>query len=226
MKNNIVVRAICIVGFLVLIILIAVFATIYSHWDDNYTSALKDSLATTSGIFGGLATLAAAIVAAYLFNDWKEQHNKQISNALALQAYEEFTTFQRKVLEFTNYVSEFEGLLNSYTGFDLTLEILHKEGHHIYVQNIVNTKSQMSITFLSFLSKLNSYLLIKDSSCSFDDKYEMYHEKFVLINAYELEVYNLRDNLNEWETNLIGYRDLEKLIKNHEIKELLNDLKA
>ena len=54
----------------------------------------------------------------------------------------------------------------------------------------------------------------------------MYHEKFVLINTYELEVYSLRDNLNEWEANLIGYRDLVQLIKNNEIKDLLKDLKV
>ncbi|GEM_PF-1124581 len=226
MKKDIVWKAICIAGTFVLILLIVIFTAIYSHWGDQNSQALKDSLSTTSGIFGGLTTLAAAIIAAYLFNDWKEQHNKQISNALALQAYEEFTTFQRKVVEFANYISDFEGLLNSYTGFELTHEILFKEGHQIYIQNITSTKSQMGISFLSFLSKLNSYLLIKDSNRSFDNKYEMYHKKFVLINAYELEVYNLRDNLNEWEANLIGYTDLVQLIKNNEIKALLKDLKA
>lgn len=198
----------------------------FSHWEDPNPSALKDSLSTTSGIFGGLATLAAAVIAAYLFNDWKEQHNKQISNSLALQAYEEFTVLEREVFEFANYISDFEELLNSYTGYELTFEALHKEGHQIYIQNITNTKSRMGISFLSFLSKLNSYLLIKGSFTPFEDKFNMYHDKFVMINANELEVYSLRDNLNEWEANLIGYRDLVQLIKNDEIKDLLNNLKA
>ena len=38
----------------------------------------KDALNTTGAFFGGVATLWAACVAAYLFNDWREQHNTEI----------------------------------------------------------------------------------------------------------------------------------------------------
>ena len=41
-------------------------------------NALKDALSTTGSYFGAVATLGAAVIAAHLFNDWKEQHNKTI----------------------------------------------------------------------------------------------------------------------------------------------------
>lgn len=45
---------------------------------DNPQESFKDALGFAGGIFGGLATFGAAIVAAHLFNDWKTQHNAQI----------------------------------------------------------------------------------------------------------------------------------------------------
>lgn len=56
-------------------------------------SLLKDSLSTTSGFFGGIATLVAAYIASRLFNDWKEQHNKQV---LATEAKENFKLLHKE----------------------------------------------------------------------------------------------------------------------------------
>lgn len=36
--------------------------------------AAKDTLSATGGFFGGMATLGAAVVAGYLFNDWRDEH--------------------------------------------------------------------------------------------------------------------------------------------------------
>ncbi|EPF81526.1 hypothetical protein GCM10025882_31600 [Acinetobacter gyllenbergii] len=90
MKNDIVWKTTCIAGVFVLIFLIVIFTAIYSHWGDQNSQALKDSLSTTSGIFGGLATLVAACVAAYLFNDWKVQKKYEIVSTLALEAHREY----------------------------------------------------------------------------------------------------------------------------------------
>ena len=46
----------------------------YSSADNKTLGLLKDSLSTTSGFFGGIATLTAAYIASKLFNDWKDQH--------------------------------------------------------------------------------------------------------------------------------------------------------
>ena len=51
---------------------------------------LKETLTITIGVFGGSATLGAAFIAANLFNDWKEQHNKQVENQLILTIVNNF----------------------------------------------------------------------------------------------------------------------------------------
>lgn len=49
----------------------AIFWIVYVYSSD--LTAIKDAFNTTGSYFGGVATLAAAIVAAYLFNDWKQE---------------------------------------------------------------------------------------------------------------------------------------------------------
>ncbi|MEX5443407.1 hypothetical protein WCE14_08570 [Acinetobacter schindleri] len=50
-------------------------------------NSFKDALGFAGGLFGGLATFGAAIVAAHLFNDWKTQHNAQIKYSYLLNYY-------------------------------------------------------------------------------------------------------------------------------------------
>lgn len=54
------------------IFIFAIFGILYFYWGDE--TAVKDSLSTAASFFGGFATLGAAIVAAYLYTDWKEPH--------------------------------------------------------------------------------------------------------------------------------------------------------
>lgn len=53
------------------VFLMAIFWIIYVYSGD--LTAIKDALNTTGSYFGGIATLAAAIIAAYLFNDWRQE---------------------------------------------------------------------------------------------------------------------------------------------------------
>ncbi|WP_349913095.1 hypothetical protein [Acinetobacter pittii] len=215
--------SIFIIGFILLLLLISIFGILYFYWGNS--KAIQDSLSTTGSIFGAIATLGAAAVAAYLFNDWKEQHNKQVTNTLALQAYQEFSNFEKNTLELATYITDLEVLIHSYE-CELDYNALYRSGDLIYVQNIVNKKSEMNIIFLSFLSKLRAYINIRERYINFDDRQSFYHSKFLSINKSELESNSLIEDLNEWETNLIGYKDLILILKQNEINQLLIDLKV
>ena len=60
-------------------------------------NSFKDALGFAGGLFGGLATFGAAIVAAHLFNDWKEQHNKEIEIQFILKVIDSFELFDLKI---------------------------------------------------------------------------------------------------------------------------------
>lgn len=190
-----------------------------------FFSTSADFISAFGSILGACAAFFAAFVAAYLFNDWKEQHNKQVTNTLALQAYDEFSKFEKNTLELATYISDLEILIGSYE-CELDYEALRKDDGLIYIQNVVNKKAELNINFLSLISKLRTYLHVKDQYINFDERQSFYHSKFVSINNYELDSTTLRHDLNEWESNLIGYRDLIQILKKNEINQLLNDLRV
>jgi len=51
-------------------------------------SALQDALSTTGSYFGAVATLGAAVIAAYLFNDWRDQHNKNVEAGICINIFD------------------------------------------------------------------------------------------------------------------------------------------
>ncbi|MBF7690657.1 hypothetical protein [Acinetobacter pollinis] len=63
---------------------------------------VKDTLSNTVSFSSAAATIAAAIIAAHLFNDWKEQHNKQIfsNHAAAIAA---LLCNERRILDGVNF---------------------------------------------------------------------------------------------------------------------------
>lgn len=62
---------------------------------NNFLNSSADDISAFGSILGACGAFFAAFVATYLFNDWKEQHNKQVTNTLALQAYQEFLSFEK-----------------------------------------------------------------------------------------------------------------------------------
>ncbi len=61
---------------------------VYTNADSKTLATLKDSLSTTSGFFGGIATLVAAYIASKLFNRWEDQHNKQVNSDFIMKLYD------------------------------------------------------------------------------------------------------------------------------------------
>lgn len=49
---------------------------------ENPKDSFKDALDFSGGLLGGLATFGSAIIAAYLFNDWRAEKNYELENTL------------------------------------------------------------------------------------------------------------------------------------------------
>ncbi|MCU4709924.1 hypothetical protein [Acinetobacter pittii] len=80
--------SICIIFFFFILLL-------YSH--NTIDNPLKEAWSLTIGILSALTTIGAAIIAAYLFNDWKVQHNKSMEVQLALIMIEKFEFFDEQI---------------------------------------------------------------------------------------------------------------------------------
>lgn len=109
MKNSAVAFSIFVAVIITLFLVFSIFGILYFYWGD--ATAVKDSLSTIAGFFGGFATLGAAVIAAYLFNDWREQERitfiRNIAHEtaslitqlmLSMQQYPQPNVFEIKVL--------------------------------------------------------------------------------------------------------------------------------
>ncbi|AVF08369.1 hypothetical protein J7S89_03465 [Acinetobacter baumannii] len=212
------------IGLTFFFLIFSIFSILYFYWGD--LKVIQDSLSTTGSIFGAIATLGAAAVAAYLFNDWKEQHNKQVQNSFALQVFDFFSVFENNILEYSMFISHLQDLRSSYENYELTWEILNKDGNTIYIQNIGSKKDELDLSFYRLMSKLKNYYIFNHDIYDFNKKHETYFNKFIEINKSLLPTNTLVEELIEYEAKLIGYKDLKNMIDILDISPIIQQLNA
>lgn len=98
MNKNVIVFSIAVVCIITFFLIFSIFWILLFSWGD--VNSAKDSLSIVSGIFGGVTTLSAAVIAAYLFNDWKDQKKYEIVSSLAIEAHREFIYAKDKYMFF------------------------------------------------------------------------------------------------------------------------------
>ncbi|GAA5564586.1 hypothetical protein Asch03_02110 [Acinetobacter schindleri] len=68
------------IGLIIFFLIFSFLSIFYFYWGD--LKAIQDSLSTTGSIFSAIATLGAAALAAFLFNDWRDEKNYELENSL------------------------------------------------------------------------------------------------------------------------------------------------
>lgn len=127
MKSNAVAFSVFVAVIISVFLVFSIFGILYFYWGD--VSAVKDSFSTVAGFFGGFATLGAAVIAGYLFNGWKDQHNKNIDAQMCMKTFDLFQSFEFELLEIRTFAMYF---LNSpvkihlYDQFNANLDRLNK----------------------------------------------------------------------------------------------------
>ena len=77
------------VAFIIaLFFLFTIFCIFFKYAGDIVVA--KDALGATASFFGGMATLGAAVIAGYLFNDWREQEKYKITSNLAMECLQDY----------------------------------------------------------------------------------------------------------------------------------------
>lgn len=169
---------------------------------NNPQDSFKDALSFTGSLFGGLATFGAAIIAAYLFNDWRDQHNKDIENQFIKSIIDSFNILDYKAAQIDIKFNNFKILYSSdiystndhpFSSFeekyldpliadigDLRLELAKLNNYYqlyssFYDHNIGNFESVIKdMQNILYLSSL--------PRCGFGDKFD-YLDKIFLPNV-------------------------------------------
>lgn len=225
MKIPIHISTIFFISTIASIFLFALIFWFYSNANDQTLILLKDALSTTSGYFGGITTLIAAYIASKLFNDWKTQHNQQVINNFGLQVYEEFSSFEKNLSIYNQYLQQLQGLIDAY-GYEINTVTLYTDKNQKYITNITNKMDELKISFYSLYTKFQSYSVVSGTLEVDCIRYDSYLDTFRDTNLFDDDIFNVQDNLNTWTKNYVETLELLNNIKVSEIEELLINLKA
>lgn len=183
-------------GWITSICIIFFFFTLWLYSYNDIESPLKEAWSLTISLLSALATLGAAIIAAKLFNDWREQEeynqrstqiNKVIMNT---EDFEKIINniklplarYNGKIMEKLEF---FNFLLESYSKIeDQSSNIFNNLNH---LSEIGNKGFSSEVLFISFQEEYQNL----------SNKLEVIILKISEIEPQKQELYELRDAMND-----------------------------
>ncbi|MGR3977597.1 hypothetical protein FW754_07920 [Acinetobacter sp. 1207_04] len=201
------------------------FSWICIHYQNPSESA-KETLSIAVSFMGVLGTIFAALIAVLLFNDWKDQHNKQIINNFGLQVYEKFSEFEKKLSIHYQFLQQLDELIVNYD-YEINIVTLRVDGNMQYLNNIKNSINEIKIVFNSLYSQFQAYSI---ASGNLSRKYSIYNDYLFQFNDIYLldnEIFELNTNLKDWYemhseaislANTLRYLEIEPLIQNLKVE--------
>lgn len=122
--------------------------------------------------FGGIATLWAAIVAAYLFNDWRDQAKHLLNREYAEEVLKIFSLAKRDLRYLLSILNDFEKIGK--------FAIYEDKYKNIDIGNTLNKITQLDFRF-KFLSKLSNKVTIQDLG-DIERHYTIINQRFKAIS--------------------------------------------
>lgn len=169
MKNEIRSLLINTCGWIVTISVVVFFFTLWLFSYNNVNDTLKESWSIIFSTLSALTTIGAAIIAAYLFNDWKVQHNKQITNEFALKSYTIFIKFEESVFKLQTIFNDLTECIDLLRDVQINLEdpIVKDRSKEMasFFDQIKICKSQYEL----FLSQLVDYSIMSNNEEHFQN---------------------------------------------------------
>ncbi|EXI35148.1 hypothetical protein ACT4ZA_11230 [Acinetobacter baumannii] len=201
MNKSVISISIFIIGLILLLLLICIFGILYFYWGNS--KAIQDSLSTTGSIFGAIATLGAAGIAAYLFNDWREEHNHNLKSSILLEylnrldILEEVSTRYLDTLKYHSkyYSSHNNSFFASGTEVEVFIEVIEYYHEQYYEGGFASWTNANKFSLLDDLDFKKVYLSINAS----------------LNKGFEVQ-YKLRSLLKSKNFESISEADIQKEI--------------
>ena len=115
-----------------------------------FGGADTNKIAAFGSVLGGVGTLFAGFVAIYLFNDWREQHNKNIESQLCMKTFDYIQGFEFELIDIERFTILY--LVNP------NKSLLHKKfNNNLERLNIIADKSSVVLSDLGFFIPKKEY---------------------------------------------------------------------
>ncbi|CAI3119489.1 hypothetical protein MWMV2_MWMV2_03691 [Acinetobacter oleivorans] len=220
MSKSVVVFSCSVAALILTFLLFSMLGILFFYWGDH--TAVKDSLSTVSGIFGGITTIGAAVIAAYLFNDWKIQQRYQNTLQFGLDVYSNFKILDDKFTQIKN---------------ELCLVQAHYEAHVVpkrtnaldyfldKSEEISRKNLEILIAFNKFHESYLNYLIVTDQENKIDetlpytsDSINKYYE---LLGKIKFESESQKRKFLIDELLIPPFSQIDSYIYNYYIKSIL-----
>lgn len=146
MKKDIKIVLIDTCGWIGSLSVIVFFFTLLLYSHNNIQDPLKEAWSITFSSLSALATIGAAIIAANLFNDWKDQHNKTI---LAPEAIELYKLINSDLEISAEYITLIKKNINKNLQPSIAVEIFEKFGEFVEIRG----KRTIDLIYFATLAK-------------------------------------------------------------------------
>lgn len=130
-------------------------------------SASADNISAFGSILGACAAFFAVFVAAYLFNDWKEQHNKQVQNDFALKTYNQFKKFELALFKANDTFSNLSNIIDWNNEIDLPLDDSKVKESQNEMNLMFSQVHEAEYEFKNFMSQLVDYCVVTNQGDNF-----------------------------------------------------------
>lgn len=174
MKTDIKTLIIDVCGWIASILIIFFFFTFWLYSHNQNEQLLKDAWNITTSLLSGLATIGAAIIASRLFNDWRDQHNKQVNSEFIMKFYDSLFEMKATVISTMGYFKDYLNIRTLEERGDQQENLIN---HNRILCHLIDYSSQR-------LSDLAFILDEDDYDKNFKPKIEELHEKLMVLNDF------------------------------------------
>lgn len=166
------VQTVILLCFLIIFPIFALAFCFYSQTNLGFSEVLDKSFSVSIGFFGGAATLTASYIATLLFNDWREQHNKNIDVAFINQILRNFEDFD---LMFSRQYIFFQDLFYEMQDSKVQLEVDRRK---LVYEDLKAHLPELHISFLTLTRSIQTLAIINNNFIDTVDSLKVYKSAF------------------------------------------------
>lgn len=211
------------------IIFISIIFFFFTYWlysYNNIATPLKEAWSLTISMLSALATIGAAVIAASLFNDWKEQQRHQNLLHFGLEVYSNFKPFD----------DLFKKTIEELLIFNLLLSKACEENEIGAINKIIDdsnvtsqNEKELDRYFSNFHDSFINYCIITNQEENTDNELKNITSDFQAFNEMLMYIPHIKD-INE-RHDVIKFlitqnnRRIATKIYNHIIKKILCEIR-
>lgn len=192
----------------------------------NVFQASAELISAFGSVLGASATFFAAIVAAYLFNDWRDQHNKSIANQFALDSYKSYSEVDGSLMSCAHKVDLLVSSIQD-DNYEITLHTPRYTECQPSIIQIIDEFNLTKLQLIKYFDKLRAFAAVTGKTDQFREYFNQYVILHTEINNININKYDsVQDFISIIRVPMDKTSDLSNIIYNTSVKELLESLQV